>query len=531
MNEEIELKLAVAPEHVERFKRHPILRGLRQKRQSGKRLVSVYYDTPGFTLMRKAVALRVRKIGGARIQTIKREAAAGEQRIARREWERRIDGDQPDLSGLDDPVLRRLIVPHAGKGKLKPVFVTDVTRHVWPLRVGASEIQCALDVGEIMADGRREQVCEVELELKSGQPAKLFELARQLNAAVPLRLEPASKAARGYSLATRTPPKPHKAEAVRLPAGVSVGEAFIAIARGCIAHIVANVDCAYEGKDPEGVHQLRVGIRRLRAAFAVFRDVIPEAERTALGGELRWLQQELGPAREWDVFIEGTLRVVAKQLGNDGVAALLRAAEAQRDDAYERARAALNDRRTTDLLLRLEAWLDGGLGRDAPAEGTGEPEPDADFGARPITAFAAELFEARHARVHKLGSKVRKLDQDKLHELRIRVKKLRYAIEFFRDLYANNKAAKRYVAALKELQETLGAVNDTMMAGALVPRLEAAVGSEAARAAGQLEGWCAARLKSERRELAGLWQVFARLKPFWTSAWILNRSPHRRRAG
>lgn len=517
MNEEIELKLAVAPEHVERFKRHPILRGVGQKRQSAKRLVSVYYDTPAFTLMRKAVALRVRKIGSARIQTIKREAAAGEQRIARREWERRIDGDQPDLSRLDDPELRRLIVPHAGRGKLKPVFVTDVTRQVWPLRVGASEIQCALDVGEIMADGRREPVCEVELELKSGEPAKLFELARQLNAAVPLRLEPASKAARGYNLATRTPPKPHKAEAVHLQAGVSVGEALVAIARGCIAHIVANVDCAYEGKDPEGVHQLRVGIRRLRAAFAAFRDVIPQAERAALGGELRWLQQELGPAREWDVLIDDTLAAVAKRLASDGVAALLRAAEAQRDDAYERARAALNDRRTTDLLLRLEAWLDGGFGRRAPAEGGAEDEPGAELSGRPIAAFAGELFEARHARVHKLGSKVRKLDQDKLHELRIRVKKLRYATEFFRDLYTD-KAAKRYVAALKELQETLGTVNDMMMAGALIPRLEAAAGPEAARAAGQLEGWCAARLKSERRELAGLWQAFARLKPFWISA-------------
>ena len=517
MSEEIELKLAVAPEHVARFKQHPILRGLRQKRQSAKRLVSVYFDTPAFTLMRKAVALRVRKIGSARIQTIKREAAAGEQRIARREWERRIDGDQPDLSRLDDPELRRLIVPHAGRGKLKPVFVTDVTRQVWPLRVGASEIQCALDVGEIMADGRREPVCEVELELKSGEPAKLFELARQLNATVPLRLEPASKAARGYSLATRTPPKPRKAEAVRLRAGMSVGEAFVAIARGCIAHIVANVDCAYEGKDPEGVHQLRVGIRRLRAAFAAFRDVVPQAERAALGGELRWLQQELGPAREWDVLSDDTLAAVAKRFASDGVAALLRAADAQRDDAYDRARAALNDRRTTDLLLRLEAWLDGWPERRVPSQNGSEGEFGAELSGRPIAAFASELFEARHARVHKLGSKVQKLDQEKLHILRIRVKKLRYATEFFRDLYTD-KTARRYVAALKELQETLGTVNDMMMAGTLISRLEAAAGPEVARAAGQIEGWCAARLKSERRQLVSLWQAFARLKPFWIFA-------------
>lgn len=517
MDEEIELKLAVAPEHVEQLKRHPILRGLGQKRPTAKRLISVYYDTPAFTLMRKAVALRVRKIGSSRIQTIKREAEAGKARIARGEWERRIKGDQPDLSRLDDPELRRLIGPHAGKGELKPVFVTDVTRHVWPLRVGASEIECALDVGEINANGRREAVCEVELELKSGTPAKLFELARQLNASVPLRLEPASKAARGYSLATRAPAQPRKAEPVHLQVGMSVGEALVAVARACIVHIVANVDCAYEGKDPEGVHQLRVGIRRLRAAFAVFRDVIPEAERTPLAGELRWLQQELGPAREWDVFVDTTLSAVAKRLGNDGVTALRRAAEAQRAEAYERARAALNDRRTTDLLLCLEAWLDSRREQRTRAPVGPGHEGESEFGDRPIMAFAAELLETRHGRVHKLGSKVRKLDQEKLHKLRIRVKKLRYATEFFRDLYTD-KDAKRYVAALKKLQEELGAVHDTMVAGTLIPRIEAAVGPEVARAAGQLEGWCAARLRSERRRLAALWPAFARLKPFWRPA-------------
>ena len=517
MNEEVELKLAVAPEDVERLKRHPILRGLGQKRPTAKRLVSVYYDTPVFTLMREAVALRVRKVGSARIQTIKREAAAGRQRIARHEWEGRIKGDQPDLSQLDDPELRRLIGPHAGKGELKPVFVTDVLRRVWPLRVGASEIHCAIDVGEINADGRREPVCEVELELKSGAPAKLFELARELNASVPLRLEPASKAARGYSLATGTPAKPRKGEPVHLQAEMTVAEAFVATARTCIAHIVANVDCAYEGKDPEGVHQLRVGIRRLRAAFAVFREVVPEAERTAIAGELRWLQQELGPAREWDVFINGTLQAVAKRLGNDGVAALLRAAEAQRAEAYERARTALVDRRTTDLLLRLEGWLDGQLERHAPPAAAADGEASNGLGDRPIMAFAAALFEARHGRVHKLGSKLRKLDQEQLHELRIRVKKLRYATEFFRDLHAD-KFAKRYVAALKDLQEALGAVNDTLVAGKLIIRLEESAGLEVARAAGQIEGWCAARFRDERRELATLWQAFARLKPFWRPA-------------
>jgi inorganic triphosphatase YgiF len=612
MDEEIELKLAVAPEHVERLRRHPILRTLKQRPGSIKRLVSTYYDTPSFALMQKAVALRVRKVGHERIQTIKREAAQGKSRIARREWERRIEGDRPDLTGVEDPVLRRLIAPHSEKGELEPVFVTDVKRQVWPLRVGTSEIECALDIGEIKANGKAEQVCEVELELKSGPPARLFELARRLNKAVPLRLEPTSKAERGYSLVTGTLPQPRKAEAVMLDQAMTVRDAFAAIARACIAHIVGNVECAHEGRDPEGVHQLRVGIRRLRAAFSVFRDAIPEADRTALGGELRWLQQELGPAREWDVFIDGTLRAVGTGLdGGDGLRAFLETAEDVRGEAYERTRAALANRRYTDLLLRLEAWLDGGLGRAMPAAQAAATLRDASRGALrapavqgaaslrdasrgalrapaahgaatlrdasrgalrapaahvaatlrdasrgalrvpaaqgaassrdasrgvlrapasngagvhaavdvldlPILTFSAGVLRARHAKVEKLGAKVRKLDETLLHEFRIRVKKLRYAIEFFRKLYTD-KTARRYVSGLKELQDVLGTAHDALVARDLIPLLAARVSASAERTVGQLEGWCVAQVKHDRRRLESLWQDFAKLKPYWKS--------------
>jgi inorganic triphosphatase YgiF len=519
MNEEIELKLAVAPEHVERLRRHPMLRAHTQKRASTTRLVSTYYDTPAFALKRKAVALRVRKIGQAHIQSIKSEASPDRSRISRREWEKPVSGNRPDLSQLEDPELRKLIEPDRVNGSLKPVFVTDVTRQVWPLRLGASRIECAIDVGEIKADGKREPLCEVELELKSGAPAKLFELARSLNRSVPLRLEPESKAARGYSLAAGKPSVPRKAASVHLDPRMTVSEAFATIARGCIAHILANVDCAHEGKNPEGVHQLRVGIRRLRAAFSVFKDAIPPAEREALGGGLKWLQRELGPAREWDVFIDTTLRTVAKRLSaGESFDALVRAAEALRGRAYERARAALNDKRYTDLLLHLEAWVDGRLVRRQrpPRNGEATVQPAAVAGTEPIADFAAAVLRLRHAKAHKLGGKMRKLGDDEIHELRIRVKKLRYAMEYFRDLYPE-KAVRRYVARLKALQDVLGTAHDALVAEDLIPQLESG-GRDVGRALGQLQGWCAAELKSDRKQLLRLWQDFARIKPFWKDA-------------
>ncbi|MFI4986636.1 MAG: CHAD domain-containing protein [Alphaproteobacteria bacterium] len=512
MGEEFELKLAVAPEDVERFRRQPILRALRERPASTKHLVSTYYDTPRFELRHKAVALRVRQIGHERIQSIKREAAAGKNRLARQEWERSIDGDRPDLSALDDPELRRLISPHNERGELAPVFVTDVQRQVWPLRMGSSQIECALDVGEIKANGKSEPVCEVELELKSGAPARLFELARRLHAAVPLRIEPTSKAERGYCLASGAAPAPRKATAVELDSAMSVREAIATAARACMVHIVGNADCADQGKDPEGVHQLRVGLRRLRAALSVFGEALPERERKALAGQLRWLQREMGPAREWDVFIDGTLKALAKRLADGGaLESVSAAAEAARAAAYERARAALADPRYTDLLLQLEAWLDRGLVRAAVGEAG---RAAAELLDTPVLSFSAEVLRARHAKAHKLGAKLKKLDEAHLHEFRIRVKKLRYAIEFFRNLYTD-KAAKRYIASLKELQDVLGTANDALVAHDLIPQIEAGAGPQAARALGQLEGWCLAAVKSDRRRLQALWQDFAKLKPFW----------------
>ncbi|HUC60522.1 MAG TPA: CHAD domain-containing protein [Alphaproteobacteria bacterium] len=522
MEQEFELKLAMSPEHVERLRRHPMLRTHKQRGGSTKRLVSVYYDTPAFALLRKAVALRVRKVGGEHIQTIKREAGNGKSRFARREWERRIEGDGPDLSGLEDRELKRLIAPHKERGDLRPVFTTEVMRQTWPLRVGASRIECALDIGEIKSDGRSQPVCEVELELKSGAPAGLFELARRLNKSVPLRLDPMSKAERGYHLAANATPGPKKAEPVHLDPEMSVREAFGAIARACITHILSNVGCAHDGKDPEGVHQLRVGIRRLRAAFAVFQDAIAEGDRAALGGELRWLQRELGPAREWDVFLSASLPAVYKRFGtSDGLETLRATAEAVRRRAYQRCRAALHNRRYTDLLLRLEAWLDGGLDETGtlPTNGTGRAPEDGlqrETLDAPILEFSAAILKGRHVKAAKLGDRLRKLDERQLHELRIRVKKLRYATEFFRDLYTD-KSAKRYVAALKAIQEALGDANDALVANDLMGELDELAGSDGEVALRQLQAWASAAIKRDRKRLEHLWDDFRELKAFWKS--------------
>jgi len=542
MTAKIELKLASAPEYAERLWHHPVVREYRQRRAVTKHIFSTYYDTPTSALSGNKIELRIVRVGRRRVQTIRRNLLPGKMVGSFGVWEHPIESDNPDFSRLNDPELRALLEPLRADGELKPAFMTEMTRRVWPLKIDDTEIVYALDIGEICANGIHHPLCEVALELKAGERFKLFELARQLCRTVPLRIERATKAERGYCLVAGAQPKPVFAKQVRLHTNMTVRAAFCRIVRACIEHVVANVDCAHHGSDPEGVHQLRVGIRRLRAALSVFRDVIPEQDWFSISAELRWFQQELGPAREWDVLLKETFAAVEKHVEfAQDMRRLQAIAGAHRTAAYERTRNALGDPRYTDLLLRLEGWIEGPIGSGAPppaGQGTATPHqpPVAETvemslpGSanenvaavesepypldRPIATFAVEVLGVRHAKVRKLGHKIRNLSSEQIHRLRIRVKKLRYAAEFFRDL-APKKAGKRYASALKNLQNALGVAQDAAVAHRLVRTLAAEADPKIEREAGLLEGWIAANLLHDRKRLNGFWRNFCENKPFW----------------
>jgi len=277
--QEIELKLAVDPGDVLRLRGSPILRAPNLKHMARQRLVSTYYDTPSFSLQRSGIMLRVRKIGRERVQSVKMNAAESAGLARRIELESSIRSDRPDLMQIVDSEVRRLIQECCDDDDLVPIFATDVVRETWLLQLGGSQIECAIDRGMVTADGRRAPISEVELELKSGQPARLFQLAHRLNTIVPLRIEPASKAARGYDLANDAGLTAPMAEPVHIDPAMSVRDSFTAIAQPCVAHVLASVDYAYKSDDPEGIHELRVSIRRMRAAFGCHAGKIPHSDR------------------------------------------------------------------------------------------------------------------------------------------------------------------------------------------------------------------------------------------------------------
>jgi inorganic triphosphatase YgiF len=509
MADEVELKLTVAPERAAAVRHMPLLRRLAEKRAVTRQLNTVYFDTPNQALAQRGIVLRIRSLGRRRVQTIKlpSEGLGGLQVL--REIETTIAGDRPELDKIADLRLRRLFADKAITRGLVPLFTTEFRRTVWPLRFNESLIELAFDQGEIRAKSARLPISEIELELRNGRPEHLFELALAVHEGLPVTMGSATKAARGYALLADAEPAPAKASAVGLVAAMTARDAFSAAARSCLAQMRANEAPARLGKDPEGIHQLRVGLRRLRALATAYRDTLADNPHEYLSRELRWLQQELNPARDWDVFIATTLTPIAERM--TGVRPGLDAADELRALAQTRACATLDSPRYTALLLRCYSWLATGAWAST----------DAAILDRPVGDFASTILNRRHRRLRKFGGKRADMSEAELHRLRLMAKKQRYVGEFFRELYPR-KATGKYIAALAAIQDVLGSLNDALVSRHLVEELErflAGVPSlgptAAARGAGIILGWQAARIAEDMGKVSGVWKGFLERKAFW----------------
>ena len=234
-----------------------------------------------------------------------------------------------------------------------------------------------------------------------------------------------------------------------------------------------------------------------------FQKALP-APRT-LGTELRALQRTLGAAREWDVFVEETIAAVLAQTCNrDALRPLIKAAQERRQRGHHDARAALHSTDCTKLLTELESLglHHGGLA-NAKEESTGS-----------IVGFAGEALQHRHAKARKLGGKIRKIDQRELHQLRIRLKKLRYTAELFHALWRHRRT-REYLSSLAKLQRLLGKMHDATVAAGLIEKLVQTGGAEIEHSGQLIRSWIAETVKHDRKRLLKRWRAFARIKPFW----------------
>jgi len=519
---ETELKLCGEPAALERLWQASPLRAPETAAPRVKQLENVYYDTADLRLRKRGLAFRVRRDGNRFVQTVKSGDTAASAVMSRGEWEGELPSPDPQPDLVDDPTLRAaigLLLP----GELRPVFTTRVHREVVKLNGTDSlgrvkVIEAAFDRGEIEAAGQREPVAEIELELREGPPAALFDLALALQDVAPTQVETRSKSARGYALATGRRPAWQRAEPLDLDAQMSVDDALAAVLAACLRHWSANEAAARDGSDPEGVHQMRVGLRRFRSALSVFGKLLPARQVEWLKAEGKWALNVLGPARDWDVFQADLLAALEAARPQDADLAALRAAARERQAlAYDHLRGALSSPRYTRLLLRLGGWLEDRAWRSP--ELTAEQKAAL---AQPLITLADTLLAKRHHQVMKRGKGFKKLATAERHQLRIAVKKLRYTTEFFRGLYPA-KHSKDYLAALRDLQESLGHLNDVAVAEHLLVDLteKSPPGSGARqleRAAGKVIGWYNRAVLDSEPEMRRTWKSFAATEPFWNKS-------------
>ena len=454
MAEEVELKLAVTEEAAAAIEASGLLPGeARRVRQS-----SIYFDTADHALARAGSALRIRKSGRKRVQTIKSAGASTAGLFARSEWERTVEDDRPILDA-NTPLLAIL---NGDVDAIAPIFEVEIARRIWTIVAEGATIEMVLDRGHVAVGDRRSSICEIELELKSGGSAALFAFARQLDAVAPVRLGVLTKAERGYRLAGPAVTM-FKAEAVLLTADMTAAQTFAIIAQSCVRQFRLNETLYLAEGGAAALHQARVALRRLRSAFSIFRPIIG-VSGAALTADLRWLASELGEARNLDVLLA---RIRPGPL-HDRVALA-------RDAAHRRVAQVLALPRTRQLMLDLAEWAARGGWSGSPEAANDDVE---------VGAFAIAALDRCYRCAKKRGHHLAQADDAHRHEARKAAKKLRYAAEFFASLFTGKRELARYdrlITCLEALQDQLGALNDLATAALLLEKLDAAADPEASR--------------------------------------------------
>jgi triphosphatase len=514
---DFELRLECDPADVRRIKRY--LSSRARSRQTGTTRISVYFDTPDFTLYGGGFSLHVRRVGRGYLQSVNVSDGTAAAMYDRSRWEQVIGAPQPDLSLAGGTALKSLLSKRLSNS-LRPIFETHIRQARYGLATRGLQVDVALEQGFIGTGKHRVPLCELKFDLVRGEPGGIFALAHALGAIAPLRLGVKSNADRGYEVVRAKINAVDTGGRVHLSPVLTAEVAFRVIARRCLRQLIANETAMLAGS-AEALHQMRIALRRFRAAISVFSQVVGDRDSGRIKAELRWITGELGPVRDLDVFVAEVLTPLRNQHGTKpGITALCRDFQRRRARAHLEAAAAVTSARFRTLTLNAMGWIEAGpwsKNRDDLARLRR---------ARPITRHATEELGRRRAKFRKMDKTLNELSPAKRHKLRIRVKKLRYAIEFFADLFPREKSAKRCKAslsALKELQGALGALNDVATRESLASSIAMSRPPTARRAGPAAKAFAAgvvfgAQDAHVTQLLMAADRAYARLleiKPFW----------------
>ncbi len=489
---ELELKFRVDDEALRRWRMLLLQQGAHQQR-----LRAHYFDTADGRLDRARISLRLRHEGGGWVQTLK---TAGDGAIVRHEHEVPLPGFAPEQPPPLD--LRR----HAGSAAFGPLaaaldgdadasrlavrHAAIVARTALRVRTAAgTEAELALDEGEVLAGGRRSSIGELEIEHLGGPVDGLFDIAHDVLAAGGAWLGTVSKAERGARLLATTAPRAVKAAPMALPLPCD-GHAFVRqVLRNTLGQVLPNLGEVAEGDEaPARIHQLRVGLRRLRTALR----------------ELAPLDPRLQP--EWEVPLRQAFALLGQRRDDDGdgaaalVRPLLEAADAPKCRWSETA--------AVDLIATARApALQAVLLRLIACVERVTPQPS--LTPHDLKAWLVRRLQGLWRGVCRDGRRFARLPADQQHGVRKRLKRLRYLAEFSAPLWGT-KAALRFTQRLAPVQDALGDCSDHRLALARF-RADALTDPRSLFAVGFLQARLPALARRAQRQLRRL----AERPAFW----------------
>jgi inorganic triphosphatase YgiF len=469
-------------------------------------LRTIYFDTSPGDLRKREIALRIRRRGrGGPVLGVKSKRGTAEGPFSRTEIEVRAHGLQPNLA-LFGPQTAAELGLLVGERPLEAQFETKIRRRSVLVARGHSEIELACDDGCLVAGDRQCRLAELELELKAGEESDLCDLATVLIDELPLRLDFASKAERGFRLATGENAPVVKAAPIDYGADATLDDAVVAIISNTLAQFVGNWDALRTTEQPEAVHQARVALRRLRSALRMFQRALPCPQFEALRIEAGRIASAFGPTRERDVFLQS---VIDGPLGHGdpplGFESLLTSVREGRATGCRDIRDLIQDVATTRFVLDLRSLVARRGWRNALAG------PELARLSGPAEVFARPALERLHSRASKRGKKLAELADEARHELRIVLKNLRYGAEFFGALFGGRGKVRRYQETVSVLQDVLGVHNDVVSARRLLD------GSppETERVSGFILGWLARESSLADDRLFAAWKKFKETDVFW----------------
>ena len=510
---ELEVKLEIGSESVRRLPGKSALRQMALGKPSRKKLQSTYYDTASHRLRDEKASLRIRWDGKNWIQTLKYGTGVEHGLSNPFEIECVLDKPHLDLDRIDDPGITPWLSDILSDGEMLPVFETEIDRTIHMLRCDdIGTVELAIDRGKVKNPEKSAAISEVEIELKSGLPFALLTVSEQLFDGERITASKASKAERGYALSRKPCGKKPNPKAVVKPAfsaDAPAEKAFRAIGRSAAGQVLNNWNLLPVSDDPEVPHQLRVGLRRLRACLKVFRSFLTSDDLQRVSDDARDMGRVVGDLRNADVLLDDIAIPAIKALGNEKKhSATLKYLREGRDRQRRAVRKALAGKRWTFLKLNCMLFEQA---VDRAFLNSVTPPPD----ERVIATSRRELDRTwRHVLKKGRGFADHRIEQR--HEMRKVLKTMRYASEYFLPLFPGSDAY-RFSGRLKRLQSVFGYLNDIAMAEQLAATMakQHPDNAELQKSVAKIVGWHRSRAKGAMRKADRRWKKLRDCNKFW----------------